>query len=55
MRVLCPPRGLEATCRDIPIWLVEVLSKTERLLKALKEADSVNVGSEAGCGGSDEA
>jgi hypothetical protein len=42
-------------CRDIPIWLVEVLSKTERLPKDLKEAESANVGSEASCGGSDEA
>jgi hypothetical protein len=40
---------------DIPICLIEVLSTTERLTNALKEADSINVGSEAGCGSFDEA
>jgi hypothetical protein len=43
------PRG------DIPIWLIEVLSITERLPNVLKEADSINVGSEASCGSSNEA
>jgi hypothetical protein len=40
---------------DIPILPVEVLSKTERLFNALKEADSANAGSEASCGSSNEA
>jgi hypothetical protein len=35
--------------RNIPIWLIEVLSTTERLPSALKEADSINVDSEASC------
>jgi hypothetical protein len=40
---------------DIPIWLIEVLSTTERLPNTLEEAGSTNVGSEASCGSSDEA
>jgi hypothetical protein len=40
---------------DIPILLVEVLSTTERLHNALKEADSANAGSEASCGSFNEA
>ncbi|MDH5783325.1 MAG: hypothetical protein OEZ35_06660 [Candidatus Bathyarchaeota archaeon] len=31
--------GLEVLRRDISIWLIEVLSTTERLPNALKEAD----------------
>jgi hypothetical protein len=45
--------GLGALHRDISIWLIEALSRTERLPNALKEADSD--GSEAGCGSFNEA
>jgi len=45
--------GLEVLRRDISIWLLEVLSTTERLLNAIKEADPD--GSEASRGSSDEA
>jgi len=45
--------GLGVSRRDIPIWFIEVLSTTERLSNALKEADSD--GSEASRGSSDEA
>ena len=47
--------GFRVPRRNIPIWLIEVLSITERLPNALKEADSINVGSEASCGSSNEA
>ena len=36
-------RDVKALRRDIPIWLIGVLSTIERLPNVLKEADSINV------------
>jgi len=47
--------GKDVLVGNIPIWFIEVLSTAERLLNALREADSKYVGSEASRGSSDEA